>query len=101
MRLKTRDAQTVDLNGATVYPGFTDSHLHILNLAHTARGLELGTCKTRAAGTEERLGRIQTGFLADMSAFPKDFSQIPAEEIQLQSPVMTVVGGRVREHTQK
>ena len=51
----------------------------------------------RAAGMEDRMGMIREGYLADLSVFSKDFSEIPAEEIQFQRPVMTVVGGRVRE----
>lgn len=41
------NAETVDLQGAWVYPGFADTHLHILNAALTAHMLPLEKAKSK------------------------------------------------------
>ena len=48
LRQKYPEAETHDFEGATVYPGFADTHLHILNYAITHRGLELGGVRSKA-----------------------------------------------------
>lgn len=50
-----KDAQFVDLGSAHAYPGLVDSHLHILNLAITARELVLNGIESR----EEVIDRIK------------------------------------------
>ena len=48
LKKKHPEAETHDFEGATVYPGFADTHLHILNYAITHRGLELGGVRSKA-----------------------------------------------------
>ena len=48
LALKTDHTELIDLQGAAVYPGLIDTHLHILNLAVTNRELVLDGIKSRA-----------------------------------------------------
>lgn len=50
----------------------------------------------RAVGMEDRLGKIRPGYLADLTVFPRELEAMPGDEILLQKPLMTVVGGRIR-----
>lgn len=55
LALKDKNTEVVDLQGATVIPGFNDSHLHLLNYAYGKSKADLSQCKS----TEEviRAGR--------------------------------------------
>ena len=50
----------------------------------------------KTVGKADRMGCIRKGYLADLSIYPRDFAEIPAEEILHQKPIMIVVGGRER-----
>ena len=41
LKLKTRSVKTIDLKGKTVLPGFTDSHIHLLNYGMMLRNVRL------------------------------------------------------------
>ena len=58
------DAERIDLQGAAVYPGLMDSHLHILNKAIAAGELELGG--------ERRRAEVLTAVAQRASELPED-----------------------------
>lgn len=67
--------ELIDLQGAAVYPGMIDSHLHILNLAITSRELELNDVRTRAAALEAVRARVAVypaGSFVDGRGFNED-----------------------------
>lgn len=55
------DTQIVDLNGGAMYPGFTDSHVHVLGVGARERTLNLDSI-TSIAELVERVG----GYAADL-----------------------------------
>lgn len=50
----------------------------------------------RAAGLEDRLGKIAPGYLADATVFKADLAAIESDAILEQKPLMTMVGSRLR-----
>ena len=46
LKLKGRSVKTIDLRGKTVLPGFTDSHIHLLNYGMMLRNVKLYNTKS-------------------------------------------------------
>lgn len=63
LRSMAPDAEVMDMQGAAIYPGMVDTHLHILNLAITSRSLELNSMRSREAA------------LAAVAAFAKAYPE--------------------------
>lgn len=73
-------ADKTDLQGAAVYPGLIDSHLHILNLAITSRELEMGGIFTRQGVLEAVSSwaqRLPEGATLDGRGFNEDLWDDP------------------------
>ncbi len=66
------DAVKTDLKGAAVYPGLTDSHLHILNYAITSRALVLNDVKDRKEVLRLVREKAQTEDAVDGRGFNED-----------------------------
>ena len=71
------DAETslVDLQGAALYPGLTDSHLHILNWAVTSHELVLQDCASKQAMLDKIAAyalRFPEGTILDGRGFNED-----------------------------
>jgi len=58
------DIPTVNLEGAFLYPGFTDCHMHLLYTEYLKARLDVGECRTR----EEVLGRLRAEALRIQSS---------------------------------
>lgn len=62
--LQNTDVRRVNLNGGTMYPGFTDSHLHMIGLGETMIQLDLSECTSAeemAALIKEKTREIPAG----------------------------------------
>ncbi|WP_079475749.1 amidohydrolase [Marinococcus halophilus] len=62
--LKRPSSRRVNLNGSTMYPGFTDSHLHMIGLGETMIQLDLSECTSAeemAALIKEKTKEIPAG----------------------------------------
>ena len=53
--MRTDDTRIIDLKGATVIPGFNDSHMHLLSYGYSQRMVNLDGCKS----LKELVGRVK------------------------------------------
>lgn len=69
------DAEERDLHGAWAYPGFTDSHMHMLSMAIQASALELNSLRSRGAvlaAVAQRAAELPEGVGIDARGFNED-----------------------------
>ncbi|MFZ4450672.1 amidohydrolase [Salibacterium aidingense] len=90
--------EKIDLQGASMYPGFTDSHLHMIGLGETLTSLDLSAC-TSAEEMKESLqekshflekGKWLTGEGWNENNFSdrKIFHRLELDEIAPEQPVL-------------
>ena len=63
---KDQDSTVIDLQGATVIPGFNDSHLHLLNYAYGKAKVDLSQLKSTEEvilASKEYISRRQNHYL--------------------------------------
>lgn len=106
LRAQAENPALYDLSGAAVYPGFVDSHLHILNLAVTSRQLELNNIRSRRVVLDAVTKRAESfpegsflrgrGFNEDL--WDDDSSPITRRDLDLAAPKHAVCLTRVCGH---
>lgn len=93
LSLKTSKTKLIDLQGAALYPGMADSHMHVLNLGASRRGVMLDGIKKRAevlAKIAEKAAVTPKGMLIQARGFNQDLWDDPTlitrEELDRAAP---------------
>ena len=86
--------EVIDLQGQYVYPGFNDTHMHLVNLGFALSILPLGQCRNLGEMKEDILGRVDgrkwvigRGFNEDKLEDQRIFTKAELDEICPDTPV--------------
>ena len=99
--LRHKGTRMIDAQGATVLPGFIESHMHVFS---GAAELDQSLLETLAGYTadgawtefmEDRKGRIAHGMLADIVVLSDDIEAVDRQAIDKLKPIVTICDGRV------
>ena len=105
LALKTENTKCVNLQGAALYPGLVDTHMHALNLGASRRGVMLDGIKKRAdvlKAIQQKAAVTPAGMLIQARGFNQDLwddpSLITRAELDAVAPLHPVKMVRVCGH---